>query len=91
MAKNPTPQTVKLMYDSSEFDAAVASFLALIEIADSPLEIRRAFAQSILDLLNEGGAINFDRPFTEFTGKVVICLKPSQRFLDLVAAFRAGD
>lgn len=82
---------VTLSAGTENWDAFVASTLALIETSDRPLKARRAFAKRVFNLFNEGGAIDFDEPAATGTNILVIGFKPSQRLLDLVAAFRAGD
>lgn len=82
---------ITLNTNVEELESFVASTLALIETSDRSAEACTSFVQSILDLLNEGGAIDLDQPAALDAGKLVIGLKPSQRLLDLVAAFRAGD
>ena len=82
---------VTLDANVKDFEAFVASTLALVEAPDRPLKVRRAFGKRVLNLFDKGLAIDLDDASALSAGKLVIGLKPSQRLLDLVAAFRAGD
>ena len=82
---------VSLNFDAEPMQKTIGSLLALIESSDRPVKIRRAFGKRVLKLLNEGLAFDFNGGTTVSTGEVVIRPEPSQRLLDLVAAFRAGD
>lgn len=82
---------VTFSIETKQWEAFVASTLALIETSDRPLKVRRAFGKRVLNLFDKGRAIDFDQTTALDAGKMVIGFKPSQRLLGLVAAFRAGD
>lgn len=82
---------VTLAPDMQQWEAFIASTLALVEASDRSAEACSGFVESVLDLFDEGSAIDLNQPAALNAGKLVIGLKPSQRLLDLVAAFRAGD
>ena len=82
---------IKFTVDSAPFDEAVSSFLALVDASNCPVKVLNRFANRALDLLNKGRAIDFDQSAATGANKFVIRLKPSNRLLSLMAAFRTLD
>ncbi len=97
--KSPGGQKITLRAEGSQAEAAIAEFGDLLAAPVSELDvyglgkfrqlIGKLFAESVLDFSK---LIRVDSlPAADGTGDVLVSFQPSQLFLELLSALRAGD
>jgi hypothetical protein len=92
-------EVITLRADGSELEAAIEEFGDLLALPDSELDVdglvqlrhlfRKLFAADVLEFSN---LIRVDSlPAADGTGDVLVSFHPSELFLELLSALRAGD
>jgi hypothetical protein len=82
---------VAISLDASAAVDAISAFIAAIDRPNGVSESLLALAQRAEKLIDEGGAIDFDSLPAAGASELIVRAKPSQAFLGLLAAARAGN